>query len=215
MKIAVLFARANSIYKKMPECDVYDKERDARTFTGSEPVVCHPPCRGWGRLRGLAKPEPGKLDLARLSVKLVRQNGGVLEHPETSILWKEQDLPLGQQIDEFGGFTLSVDQFWWGHRARKRTWLYIVGCSPCDLPPIPIRFDAITHGISVAMRRGRKHYKPKPVVSKAEREHTPLKFATWLVEVAKLCGQEYSKLEQNCRLGCMGPCGMCEEVNKP
>lgn len=32
--VAVLFARADSIYKTMPQCDVYDIERDARTTRG-------------------------------------------------------------------------------------------------------------------------------------------------------------------------------------
>lgn len=180
-KVAVLFARSDSIYKTIPVCDVYDKERDARNFTGGMPVICHPPCRAWGRLRAFAKPEPGEMDLARWSVQLVRQFGGVLEHPETSVLWKEQGLPLGLEVDKFGGYTVSVDQFWWGHKARKRTWLYIVGIDRSELPIVPIRFDAITHTISSTMRRGRA----KPQTTKAEREHTPQKFAEWLVSVAE------------------------------
>jgi len=43
--VAVLFARADSIYKSLPDCDVYDIERDARTYDGPWPVVAHPPCR--------------------------------------------------------------------------------------------------------------------------------------------------------------------------
>ncbi len=30
-KVAVLFARADSHYKTLPQCEVYDMERDART----------------------------------------------------------------------------------------------------------------------------------------------------------------------------------------
>lgn len=54
MDVAVLFARADSIYKGLPGVDVYDADRDARTFPGGCPVVAHPPCRAWavsGRLR--------------------------------------------------------------------------------------------------------------------------------------------------------------------
>lgn len=41
-RIAVLFARKDSVYKTMPECDVYDIDRDARTYDGPWPVVAHP-----------------------------------------------------------------------------------------------------------------------------------------------------------------------------
>lgn len=32
--VAILFARADSVYKTLPGCDVYDIERDALTFPG-------------------------------------------------------------------------------------------------------------------------------------------------------------------------------------
>lgn len=184
--VAVLFAGSDSVYKQFQYCDVYDKDRDARTYPGGLPVVAHPPCRGWGRLRMFARPEPGEKELAIWAIEQVRRFGGVLEHPETSLLWRELDLPLGKQRDAYGGFTLSVDQFWWGHRARKRTWLYIVGVEPADIPAIALRFDAITHTVSTTMRRGRVHFVPKPKISKAESEHTPPKFATFLINLAML-----------------------------
>jgi len=52
------FARPDSIYKSLPGCDVFDLARDARTYNGSYPVIAHPPCRAWGRLRSFAKPRP-------------------------------------------------------------------------------------------------------------------------------------------------------------
>jgi len=36
-QVAVLFARSDSNYKAIPGCDVYDIERDARTFGGGCP----------------------------------------------------------------------------------------------------------------------------------------------------------------------------------
>jgi hypothetical protein len=36
-RVAVLFARKDSIYKTMPECDVWDIERDAREWPGGMP----------------------------------------------------------------------------------------------------------------------------------------------------------------------------------
>lgn len=188
--VSVLFARSDSNYFNLKGVDVFDKNRDARTYKGGTPIVAHPPCRAWGRLRWNAKPEPGEKELAIWAVEQIRTHGGVLEHPESSQLWKELDLPFGSNTDQYGGFTLSVDQFWFGHRARKRTWLYIVGIKPGEVPPYPLKFDAITHTVLTNMRRKRAWYKPKPEITKAEREHTPPKFAEWLVALARLCGRQ-------------------------
>lgn len=58
MTVAILFARADSNYKRLPDCDVWDAERDARRWPGGCTVVAHPPCRAWGRLRHFARPRP-------------------------------------------------------------------------------------------------------------------------------------------------------------
>ena len=71
MTVAILFAREDSVYKTLPECEVYDMDRDARTYDGPWPVVAHPPCRAWGRLRTFANPRPDERNLARLAVTLV------------------------------------------------------------------------------------------------------------------------------------------------
>ncbi|MCB0595475.1 MAG: hypothetical protein KDD28_15390 [Phaeodactylibacter sp.] len=75
-QVAVLFARNDSIYKSFDICDVYDIDRDARNFSGGLPIVAHPPCRAWGRLRAFAKPLPGEKDLALFSVDMIRKWGG-------------------------------------------------------------------------------------------------------------------------------------------
>jgi hypothetical protein len=182
MNITVLFARADSNYKAMPNCDVWDIERDARNWSGCTPVVAHPPCRAWGRLRAFAKPRPDEKDLARWAVQQVRRCGGVLEHPASSTLWPDQNLPLPGERDAFGGWTLPVHQHWFGHRAEKATLLYIVGCEPAEIPSIPLRIDEPTH---VVQSRKRSGYRPH--ITKAEREHTPPAFAAFLVELASLC----------------------------
>jgi len=180
-EIAVLFARRDSVYKSIPGCDVYDIDRDARTFKGDLPVIAHPPCRAWGVLRQFAKPRPDEKALALWAVQVVRKQGGVLEHPSGSSLWQAAGLPKGKQIDQWGGFTISVDQFWWGHRARKKSWFYIVGIAPADIPSYPLRFDAVTH--VVTWTKGHKK-QPRPRITKSEREHTPPDLAAWLVELA-------------------------------
>lgn len=180
--VAVLFARQDSIYKQIQGCDVYDIDRDARNFHGGLPVVAHPPCRAWGRLRQFARPRPGERELALAAVCHVRLNGGVLEHPVASQLWPVAGLPAPGSRDAWGGYTLPVHQYWWGHRAEKATLLYIVGCSPENLPAIPMRMGEPTH---VVQSRKRSGYRPH--ITKAEREHTPPPLAEWLVEVARRC----------------------------
>ena len=93
-KIAVLFAREDSRYKDFDFFDVYDINKDARIFTKKMPVIAHPPCRAWGMLSHMANPREGEKQLAYLALAQVRLNGGILEHPAGSRLWKEAPLPL-------------------------------------------------------------------------------------------------------------------------
>jgi len=170
--VSVLFARSDSCYFDLVD-DVWDAKRDARGYTGSNPVVCHPPCRGWGRLRHFAKPRPDEKALALFAVEQIRRVGGVLEHPWGSTLWHAADLPHPGKVDAFGGWTLLVDQGWWGHPAPKPTYLYIVGCSREDLGELPVQLHR-------AAGRTMK-------LSPAEREATPPAFARFLVALAAKC----------------------------
>jgi len=183
--VAVLFARPDSCYKQIPGCEVYDAERDARTYDGPWPVVAHPPCRSWASLRHGAKPRPDERNLARLAVSLVREFGGVLEHPQFTTLWRAQSLPEGERRDSYGGWTLYVQQHWWGHRAQKRTRLYIVGCEPRDIPDMPMRLGEATH--TVGLWSGRERETCRPSIAKHEYEATPPALAEWLVELARRC----------------------------
>lgn len=144
------------------------------------PIVAHPPCRAWGRYKGLAKPLPHEKELARQAVKWVREFGGMLEHSAHSDLWKDQSLPMPDRgVDAFSGFTLDVARVWWGHKAEKRTWLYICGVEPFLIPLIPYCLGRGTHVIGQS-----KRLKERPEVTKAEREHTPMSFCKWLVDLA-------------------------------
>lgn len=194
--VAVLFARTDSIYKTLPGCDVYDIDRDARSFAGGMPVVAHPPCRAWGKLRKFAKPREDELSLAPWSVEQVRRFGGVLEHPYSSTLWPHCQLPAPGHRDAYGGWTLVIDQDWFGHKAEKRTKLYIVGISPKQIPDYPFRIEEPTHVLASDKRAGPGRDSPRlrkgqpgwrPEISKAEREHTPPALAEWLVELARRC----------------------------
>lgn len=62
--VAALFVRRDSIYKALPGVDAFDFDRNALSFAGGMPVVAHPPCRSWGRLRAFVTPAPGERDLA-------------------------------------------------------------------------------------------------------------------------------------------------------
>lgn len=179
--VAVLFAREDSVYKTLPGIDIYDVVRDARTWAGGCPVVAHPPCRAWGLLRQFAKPRHDEKALAILAVSHVRQFGGVLEHPARSSLWNECGLPKpGEFRDEFGGYTLEIEQFNFGHKAEKRTWLYIVGAS--SIPAVPVREGKPSHVV-----RPQKNGTGAKILTKPEREHTPLALAQWLVDLASRC----------------------------
>lgn len=197
MTVAVLFARADSVYKTLPGCDVWDIDRDARRWPGGAPVVAHPPCRAWGKLHYFAKPRPDEKDLAIFAVEQVRRWGGVLEHPKDSLLWAAAGLPVPGRgravaIDAWGGWTLPITQHWFGHKAEKRTWLYIVGCDPVDVPEMPLVLGAATHVITqgrtkradgTRLKKGMPGWRPD--VTPAEREHTPPLLAAWLVELAR------------------------------
>ncbi|HEY4358266.1 MAG TPA: hypothetical protein VGN16_21145 [Acidobacteriaceae bacterium] len=176
-KVAILFARRDSVYKTLENCDVWDEERDARNWVGGSPVVAHPPCAQWGNLYKFATPNPA---IKALAVLAVRRNGGVLEHPRGSKLWKHCRLPRPGQIDRWGGFTLPILQQWFGHRAEKATWLYICGVSPHLLPEMPFVLGKASHVITRS--RGCRKW---PETTKAERERTPSMLAEWLVEVAR------------------------------
>ena len=192
-EVAILFARGDSVYKTLPGCDVWDIQRDARTWPGGAPVIAHPPCRTWGSLSHLFEHTPGERDLAPWAVEQVRRFGGVLEHPSKSCLWPELGLPDLGECDAFGGWTLAIHQSDFGHRAQKKTRLYIVGCEPCDVPRMPLVLGKPTHVISqnrtlpggVRLRKGMPGWRPD--VSEAEQEHTPRALAEWLVDLARRC----------------------------
>ena len=183
--ISALFVTKNSIYKEL-NIDSWDIDRDARLWPGGNPCIAHPPCRAWGQLSHFAKPRPDEKELAIWAINQIRIYGGILEHPRGSKLWPHLNLPLGSEIDSFGGFTISICQSWFGHPCEKKTLLYICGCSPCELPEYPLSFDAVKFVISTKKTRY-----SRPEASKKYREYTPINFAKWLIDVANKCKKSY------------------------
>lgn len=148
--IPVLFCLPNSNYKKYPFTDCYDLERNALNYNSDLAIIAHPPCRLWGRLSHLSTAPKVERLLAIWSIIQVRKNGGILEHPAGSRLFKKMLIPLNGQPDSYGGFLISINQHWFGFKAQKRTYLYIVGCKRSELPAMPLSFDAITHSVSTS-----------------------------------------------------------------
>lgn len=137
--VAALYVEARGCYAGLADVDPWTEARDARTYPGPWPVVGHPPCQRWGRY-WFGRPgddvrhekgDDGGCFAACLTS--VRAWGGVMEHPAESYAWSAHDInpprPGGWCVaDMFGGWSCLVEQGHYGHRARKPTWLYAVGC---------------------------------------------------------------------------------------
>lgn len=167
-QVAALFVRRDNHYSALG-CDCYDAERNALSWSGGVPGVFHPPCRAWGQLSHFAKPVPGEPELALWSIEMAREHGGVVEHPYASRLWAAVGCLSFGVRDQFGGVLIPVMQSWFGHRAPKKTCLYIVG-------PVPHVVPASVQTTHLVENMGR-----------AERERTPAPFAEFLVETARGC----------------------------
>lgn len=188
--VAVLFVARDSIYKQIG-CDCYDAKRDAMTYAGNAPVVAHPPCQLWGKMAnvnyarwGGEHNRPGN-DGGKFAFALATVNrcGGVLEHPADTYAWSAHGLvrPLmtPRWIRSGEGWVCEVWQSAYGHRARKRTWLYYRGDYP--LEPRWSRPDG-THQVGFHDQRGKAAN--KPTLGRAEANATPLAFAVWLLFLA-------------------------------
>lgn len=140
--VAALFVQRNGCYFGLPDVDPWDEVRDARLYAGPHPAVVHPPCETWGAFArsGMTRRALGDDGgCFKSGLATVRRVGGVLEHPAESSAWAAHGLarPLDEgwwPADFEGGWTCRVEQGHYGHRARKPTWLYAVGC---DLPSLP------------------------------------------------------------------------------
>lgn len=200
MMVAALFVDAGGCYAGLPDVDPWPEARDARTYRGPHPVVAHPPCQRWGRYWGgapktwprLKKGDDGGCFAAALAS--VRKFGGVLEHPEGSHAWRAFGLNLPPHdggwvnADFEGGWTCCVEQGWYGHRARKATWLYACGVELPSLKWGPaegdfVRLDEGYH--SPEERRRAVKTGACQRLSKRQRAATPLAFRDALLAIAR------------------------------
>ncbi len=206
--IAALYVETDGCYFGLPGVDPWDEARDARDYAGPHPVVAHPPCQRWGDM-WMGSPlviartgERKKLgdDGGCFSAALiaVRTWGGVLEHPEGSRAWDVFGLSKppreGGWVDagDGGGRTCRVEQFAYGHLARKATWLYSFGCS--NLPDLRWGIDPRKLPSMVQPSRARRETGGRTPSINAHgipdrlRNATPLKFRDVLLSIAAQSG---------------------------
>lgn len=185
--IAALFVATDGCYFGLPNVDPWDAPRDARGYADSASVVAHPPCQLWINFASLNykryggehnRPgnDGGCFESALASV---RRCGGVLEHPAQSHAWARYGLPKppaqGWHSEVPGEWVCEVWQSAYGHKARKRTWLFYAGVNQprdCDWTKNP--------GVAQCGWFDRK----KPTLSKREAIATPIKFRDFLISLA-------------------------------
>jgi hypothetical protein len=198
--VAALYVQPGGVYYGLPDVEPWGlPERDAREYAGPWPVVAHPPCARWGRYwfggpsakTRLVRGDDGGCFAAALAS--VRRWGGVLEHPAASSAWAAHDLtpPVRGSgwtaADLIGGWTCHVEQGHYGHRARKATWLYSVGC---ELPSLPWGPSAATARLdqgfhSAEERRRAVRTGARQRLAKRECAATPPAFRDLLIAMAR------------------------------
>jgi hypothetical protein len=134
----------------------------------------------------------------------VRQYGGVLEHPADSRAWAAFNLNSPPRsggwvaADFDGGWTCYVEQGFYGHAARKGTWLY--ACQ-VELPSLrwgcgPQRLNTKTverHGYEYARRKG-----VVSMVGTKIRNATPIEFRDLLISIASTGYERAPHLVPDC-----------------
>lgn len=191
MIIAALFVQPDGCYSGDLNIDARPESRDARKYSGTLPVVAHPPCQLWGAMAavnfarwGGEHNRPGNDGGCFASaLDSVNRCGGVLEHPAKSRAWAAHGLDKPPSIGwnrSGDGWVCEVWQSAYGHRANKATWLYYRGARP----PFELRWDRPngTHQIGFHDQRGKAAN--KPTLGRREANATPSEFKAVLIALA-------------------------------
>ena len=187
--VAALYVAKGGCYFGLPDVDPWDEARDARLYAGPHPVVAHPPCSRWCQLAHVVQARYGHKvgddgGCFAAALTSVRRWGGVLEHPAETMAWRAYDLPRpprsGWQRDTSGGWSCEVEQGRYGHRARKRTWLYYCGSQS----PPEMRWGRATPTATVSFMTNHGGG-DLPRLSKKEANSTPVPFREALLCLAR------------------------------
>lgn len=197
--VAALYVQPGGCYAGLSDVDAWPEARDARLYAGPLPVVAHPPCQLWVNLAALnfkryggEHNRPGN-DGGCFAAALasVRKWGGVLEHPAFSNAWSRYGLTppreIGWQSNAPGEWVCEVWQSAYGHKARKRTWLFYAGAAA----PFELRWTRV----------GGSHQcgwfdRIKPTLSKRDANATPPEFRDELLRLATLANTQASDSRQ-------------------
>jgi hypothetical protein len=198
--IAALYVEPGGPYFGVEGVDPWDVARDARLYAGPWPVVAHPPCERWGRFWHGSPRNPHQFKLGddggcfAAALTAVRRFGGVLEHPADSHAFKAFGLNVPPRsggwvaADSLGGAACYVEQGFYGHAARKPTWLYAFGVK---LPELRWGRGAQRLHPGLVAKYGYAYARRQGVVSliggkdkKAKRNASPLPFRDVLIAMA-------------------------------
>lgn len=192
-QVAALYVDEGGAYSGLEGVEPWGLSRDARLYDGPHPVVAHPPCQLWVNFAALnfkryggEHNRPGNDGgCFEAALGAVRAWGGVLEHPAFSNAWAAYGLMrpggAGWYLADMGGaagpgWTCEVWQNAYGHRARKRTWLYAVSRER----PVALNWTRTPGTAQVGW-----FDRIKPTLSKREASATPPAFRDLLLSIAR------------------------------
>ena len=189
MIVHALFVDPDGPYPRLG-VDCWTVQRNGLTFDGIGPVVTHPPCGRWCALAKMNERRWGTKvgddgGLFNFALQIVRQNGGVLEHPARSLAWAKYALPVPTHVGwntASGLWSCEVWQSAYGHACHKRTWLLYSG----NRPPFELDWrrdrSLATHQIGGGIHTG---HRTKPRFPQRHSHLSPFAFAATLVRLAQ------------------------------
>jgi hypothetical protein len=189
--IAALYVQKEGCYAGLPGVDLWDIDRDARSYAGPWSVVAHPPCQLWTKFArvnfarwGGEHNRPGNDGgCFESALAAVRTWGGVLEHPATSYAWGHFKLmrPKPNCWTFYqGDYVCEVWQSAYGHSANKATWLLYRGM----YPPPPLRWERPEGLFQIGRQDQRGKSNNKPTIAGKKASATPPEFRDLLISIA-------------------------------